>query len=124
MVIHIPVGFELEISLLVIDEATYIVKDHFIASFEFFTHSCHKLFHDTACIAISDTGMTGNPSNQKTVIMIQVPVERDLFDRRIKSGGALINTGRGVIPYEAAKTRHNDAVVAEKQFPYERGDIH
>ena len=124
MVIYVPVRLELYVTFLVIDEAADIVEYHLFPFFKLPAKAGNKFLNNITGIHIVEFCMIGDPANQESIVVVQVPVERDLLYRGIESGCAFVNTGRGIVPDKSSEAGNDNTVVAEEQFAYESSNIH
>src|SRR5664280_21639 len=111
MIINTAVGFKLNITFVVIDKASDIIKNKRLSLFKFLPYSGNKFFYQISGIPIIDLVGTGDSSRKKSVIMVKVPVKGYLLDRWIKSVSAPVNSGRRIVTNKSAKTRDNNTIM-------------
>src|SRR5664279_130664 len=113
MIINIVVRLKLGIAFVVIDEASDIIKNNFLSLFKLLSYSCNKFFHQISGITIIYIAGSRDSSNEKSVIMIKVPVERYFLDRWIKSVCTSVNAGWRIVSDKSSKTRNNNTIMPE-----------
>ena len=116
--------FKLDVALFSGEEPAYFGNGYRSSRSQSVAAFGRKEFNLQTGIRVGGAKRVGHGIGQKTIILLQVDIEQELFIGRLKGVIYLVDPGRGIVPDEPTQPGNNHTVVKGQQFSNASTDVH